>query len=301
MTTRGTALAVRLDSVNKAFGRHQVLRDISWTVPKGYIVGLLGLNGAGKTSLLRILLGLASPSHGTVEIDGTLLTDNTPELRERVGYVPERPVIPSAFTANRLEAVGRRAFPSWDANQYSAALDRFRIPRSKPMYVMSQGQRTLTALAFALAHHADLLLLDEPTNGLDPVIRREFLSNLIEESYDEGRTVIVSSHRLEEVQHIAQDIAVLHHGEMVADGALDDLLLHDRILSWRQDTASDDVSDLPGARRAHWTDKQAAVYVRNFDETAIQAAMEARGISHWTVRDVSLDEFFEERVTTDVG
>ncbi len=301
MTTRGTALAVRLDSVNKAFGRHQVLRDISWTVPKGHIVGLLGLNGAGKTSLLRILLGLASPSHGTVEIDGTLLTDNTPELRERVGYVPERPVIPSAFTANRLEAVGRRAFPSWDANQYSAALDRFRIPRSKPMYVMSQGQRTLTALAFALAHHADLLLLDEPTNGLDPVIRREFLSNLIEESYDEGRTVIVSSHRLEEVQHIAQDIAVLHHGEMVADGALDDLLLHDRILSWRQDTASDDVSDLPGARRAHWTDKQAAVYVRNFDETAIQAAMEARGISHWTVRDVSLDEFFEERVTTDVG
>lgn len=301
MTKDGTALAVRLDSVAKEFGRCQVLKNISWTVPKGHIVGLLGLNGAGKTTLLRILLGLARPSAGMVTIDGSPLTVGTPELRERVGYVPERPVIPGAFTANRLESVGRNAFPTWDASQYGAALDRFHIPRSKPLYVMSQGQRTMIALAFALAHHADLLLLDEPTNGLDPLIRRDFLANLIEESYDEGRTVIVSSHRLDEVEHIAQDIALLHHGELVAAGSLDDLLMPDRMLTWRQDTVCEDVADLPGARRVRWADKQAAVYVRGFKEDPIREAMEKRGIRHWTVRDVSLEEFFEERVTTDVG
>ncbi len=301
MTMDRTAFAVRLDSVTKEFGRCQVLKNISWTVPKGQIVGLLGLNGAGKTTLMRILLGLASPSAGHVAIDGAPLSAGTPALRERVGYVPERPVIPGAFTPNRLESVGRHAFSAWDADQYHAALERFHIPRSKPLYVMSQGQRTMTALAFALAHHADLLLLDEPTNGLDPLIRREFLTNLIEESYDAGRTVIVASHRLDEIEHIAQDIAVLHRGALVAAGPLEELLMQDRILTWRQDAACGDVADLPGAHRVRWVDKQAAVYVRGFAEGPIREAMERRGISHWTVRGVSLEEFFEERVTTDVG
>lgn len=294
--------AVRLTRVSKRFGQAHVLREISWDVPPGHVVGLLGLNGAGKTTLLRLLIGLLRASDGIVEIGGTVLTPGNAALRDQVGYVPERTVIPGGFTADRLESLGCRVFPRWDRHVYATTLDRFQIGRRTPVYLMSQGQRTLTAVAFAFAHGADLLILDEPTNGLDPLVRREFLSNLIEEAYDHQRTVIVSSHRLDEVEHLAQDIAILHHGTLVTAGALDALLQQDRMLLLRDPNGQLKTwGDVPGASFGTRDGPQMSVYVRDFVEGAVREFLAQRGIAEWTLRDVSLDEFFEERVRSDVG
>ena len=161
---------------------------------------------------------------------------------------------------------------------------------------MSQGQRTLTALAFALAHHAEILLLDEPTNGLDPLVRREFLTNLIEESYDQGRTVVLSSHRLEEITHVAQDVAILHSGTFVAWGPIEHLLQQDHIVSLRVRHGLADLSALPGARHVSISDNQATVYVRNFNEEQIRDTLNEWGVTQWTHHEASLEQLFRERV-----
>jgi ABC-2 type transport system ATP-binding protein len=234
---------------------------------------------------------------------GEPLSARSASFRQRLGYVPERPHIPGSFTVERLEALGRQAFPYWDSTEFQGALERFHISRTEPMYRLSQGQRTLTALAYALAHHAEILLLDEPTNGLDPLVRRDFLANLIEASYDEGRTVIVSSHRLEEIELIAQDIAILHHGALIESGPLEALILQDRVVSFREEGAPIKSwgALIPGAGQVVRQEKQVSVYVRGFDDRAVRDALTARGVAACTPRHVSLDEFFEERVRADAG
>ena len=296
MAEETAPLAVALDGVTKKFGKITVLNEISWQVPCGHIVGLLGLNGSGKTTLLRLLMGIIRPSTGSAQVAQRNLLTNSPAIRQVVGYVAERTNLPGAFTASRMERVGMQGFPQWDPALYDASLQRFHIPRTKPVYLMNQGQRTLTALAFALAHHAEILLLDEPTNGLDPLVRRDFLANLIEESYDQGRTVILSSHRLEEVAHIAEDVAIIHHGQIVAAGAMETLLHNDHLVSLRVDSLSGGLSALPGARQVSGDGNQATVYGHDFDEAAVREALTEWGVTEWTHHEVTLDQLFYERV-----
>ncbi|PSR26214.1 MAG: hypothetical protein C7B46_20145 [Sulfobacillus benefaciens] len=303
MTASNRDTIIELKDVSKRFGNTPVLRNISWHVPQGHIMGLLGLNGSGKTTLLRLLMGIVRPSDGTATVAHRDLSTQSPGIRAVVGYVAEHSTIPRAFTADRLERVGQRVFPLWDAVQYEASLQRFHIAPNKPMYVMSQGQRTLTALAFALAHHAEILLLDEPTNGLDPLIRREFLANLIEEAYDQHRTVILSSHRLEEVSYVAQDVAVLHGGTLVVAGALDDLLQQDHMVTLRMGSAVGDLETLPGAGTILRTGPQATLYIHHFDRYAQDIADRLRQwqVTEWTHHPVSLEQLFQERVGDHVG
>ncbi len=298
MAEETASMAVDFESVTKNFGETTVLNEISWQVPRGHIVGLLGLNGSGKTTLLRLLMGIIRPNSGSARVAQRNLLTDASIIRHVVGYVAERNNLPGAFTPARLERVGMQAFPQWDPALYDASLQRFDISRTKPVYLMSQGQRTLTALAFALAHHAEILLLDEPTNGLDPLVRRAFLANLIEESYDQGRTVILSSHRLEEVAHIAEDVAIIHHGQIVAAGAMETLLHNDHLVSLRVDTLSGDLSTLPGARQVSRDGNQATVYVHDFDESAVRETLAGWGVTH---HEVTLDQLFYERVGDYVG
>ena len=288
--------AIRLAGIGKRFKASLVLQDITWQVPHGHIVGLLGLNGSGKTTLLRLLMGIVHPTLGQGWIGEQNLLSEAALIRQRMGFVPERPNIPGPFTANRLERIGRATYAKWDSPQFFDSLKRFQIVRDKPLYLMSHGQRTLTALAFALAHHADILLLDEPTNGLDPLARREFLSRLIEEAYDQGRTVVLSSHRLEEIEHLAQDVALLHQGKLVAAGPLDLLLRQDRLVSFRMNSGSFQLSQLPGATDVVHSGPQVTVYIRHFDRDGVQRVLSLWGIADWTVREVSLEHFFRERV-----
>lgn len=296
----GSASAVRLQSIGKEYDGVSILKDISWAVPVGHIVGLLGLNGAGKTTLLRLLMGIVRPSEGSGWIGDHDIVADSPAMRQRVGYIAERSTIPASFTANRLERIGRSVFSSWDSGEFDRVLKRFSVPRDKRVYLMSQGQRVLVALAFALAHQAELLLLDEPTNGLDPLVRREFLIQLIEGAYDNGRTVIMSSHRIEEIRDVAQDVAILHKGRLVTVGSLETLLEEDHLVTLRHHEEVLDLARLPGAHRIVCSEQQATVYVRGFDETKVRAWLEYRRIVDWTHYPVSLEQLFEDRVADHV-
>jgi ABC-2 type transport system ATP-binding protein len=210
------ALAVR-------YGRTQVLQDVSLAVPEGSVFALLGRNGSGKSSLLRVLLGERPASAGRVRLLGEDPWRKRCALMAHVGVVPEEPGAPPEMTARQLSAFCARLHPRWDAAVVSDRLARFEAPVDRPFGRLSKGQKGAVMLSLALGHHPRLLLLDDPTLGLDVVARDAVFREVIGELADRGTTVLVTTHELRAIEGIADHVAILHAGRLVLSGSLEAL------------------------------------------------------------------------------
>ena len=199
------------------------LEEISFSVPRGSVYALLGRNGAGKSSLVRCLLGQQKPTGGACSLFGDDVWKHRARLMAKVGVVPEDPDAPPAMTPRHLSAFCARLYPSWDAGSVETRLARFGVPAGTPYGSLSKGQRALVALALALASSPDLLVLDDPTLGLDPVARRAFFEELVGELADRGTTVLLTSHDLAGVESMATHVAILKAGRIALDEELETL------------------------------------------------------------------------------
>ncbi len=220
--------AVRLDGLTKSYGGRRALNGLTLTVPRGSIFALLGPNGAGKTTTLRILLGLIRPEGGNGEVLGYELgtvagRSSYPPvaLKRRIGYVPERNSLYERQTARELLDLCRDLNPRWDEATIQRYLNLFRFPMDVIVKHLSAGTRAQLALTLAMGGNPDLLVLDEPTQGLDPGHRHQYFQVLLEDSMEAGRTVILSSHDLQQVERLADHVAILNGGALVLCGPLD--------------------------------------------------------------------------------
>ena len=184
---------------------------------------LLGRNGAGKSSLVRCLLGQQKPTAGGCFLFGEDVWKKRAYLMARVGVVPEDPDAPPSMTARQLSAFCAKLYPTWDAPSVEARLQRFGVPAGTPYGSLSKGQRALVALALALASSPELLVLDDPTLGLDAVARRAFFEELVGELADRGTTVLLTSHDLAGVESMATRVGLLMGGKLVLDEDLEAL------------------------------------------------------------------------------
>lgn len=207
--------AVSIVSLSKSFGPKCVLDRVSLEIPRGQTLALLGRNGAGKTTLIRILMGLVKPDGGRALIDGCNPRFEPLELRRRVGYLAEDQTMYGWMTANELLRFLEPFYPTWNDRLAQSYLDRFAVPANTRIDKMSKGQTVKLGLAAALAHEPEVAILDDPALGLDPVARKEFNRDLVEHLQAEGRTVIYSSHLLDEVEAVADRIAILDGGRIV--------------------------------------------------------------------------------------
>ncbi len=217
------------------------LNDISLALPHGSITGILGASGAGKTTLVKLILNLVTADGGEVRVFGLPLEENEKEIKDRIGYVGEEQFFPAGST---VEGVGRlvsRFFTRWDGSRFTACLEEFGIERRKRVRELSRGRRTLLAVAVALSHEADLYLLDEPTAGLDLVIRRRVLASLRRLAEDEERTVVLTSHNTEGLEEIADELVFLDGGRQVLQEAKDDLLGRWKWIHWREGALGSDL------------------------------------------------------------
>jgi ABC-2 type transport system ATP-binding protein len=218
--------ALELASASKRYGRRHALADVELAVPTGTSVGLLGANGAGKTTALRLLLGFARPTRGAVRLRGRDPYDAA--ARRGVGYLPERLRLPPSMTVERFLAVhgmlagldGADLAQEIDA---VCALTGVRDRLHEPVDSLSKGLAQRVGFAQALLGKPDLLLLDEPTSGLDPLGVRD-ARGWIESARARGATILVSSHVLSEVERTCDHVVILHQGKVAASGALDALL-----------------------------------------------------------------------------
>src|ERR1035437_8498539 len=199
------------------------LEEISFSVPRGSVYALLGRNGAGKSSLVRCLLGQQKPTAGGCFLFGEDVWKRRARLMAKVGVVPEDPDAPPSMTARQLSAFCARIYPTWDAPAVEARLARFGVPAGTPYGSLSKGQRALVALALALASSPELLVLDDPTLGLDAVARRAFFEELVGELADRGTTVLLTSHDLAGVESMATRVGFLKGARLVLDEDLEAL------------------------------------------------------------------------------
>ncbi len=215
--------AVSVHSLRKAFGSHVVLEDVSFDVPQGQTFALLGRNGVGKTTMIRMLLGLLPPDSGTIRVAGCDPAMKSIELRRSVGYLAEDQSMYDWMTAVELCRFLEPFYPTWDSRLADSYLERFELPRHVRIERLSKGQTVKLGLAVALAHAPQVAILDDPALGLDPVSRKEFNRDLVEHLQAEGRTVIYSSHLLDEVEAVADVVAILDRGRIVRQGPTETL------------------------------------------------------------------------------
>jgi len=232
MTTAATLnrspVAIRVDHMTKIFGDQTAVSGLSLEVPVGSVFGLLGENGAGKTTTIQTLLGMLTPDGGRVEVLGLDPTTQGLQVRRRVGYVPEVPALYDWMTVGEIGWFAAGFHPNADGqtvpylSRYQQLTDGFGLPRKQKIKTLSKGMRAKVSLALAVASDPALLILDEPTSGLDVLVRRDFLESMVDLA-GAGRTVLLSSHQIGEVERVASHVALLHHGKLLLAEPLDEL------------------------------------------------------------------------------
>ena len=207
--------AIELSHINKSFGDFAI-RDLNLTVPSGTICGLVGENGAGKSTTIRLLMGALQPDSGTASVLGTNVSSpEFREVKEDVGVVLDEAYFPESLNAAQVGKVMAATYCQWDQKLYDSYLKRFDLPEKKQFKDFSRGMRMKLAIAVALSHQPKLLVLDEATAGLDPIVRDEVLDIFNEFTREEDHSILISSHILSDLEKLCDYIAFIHQGNLL--------------------------------------------------------------------------------------
>ncbi|MGE5579383.1 MAG: ATP-binding cassette domain-containing protein [Bacillota bacterium] len=287
-------LAVSLNGVRKRYGSRTALDGLDLQVNKGSFHALLGPNGSGKTTTLRILLGFITPDEGTGNVLGNPLGPGYPavDLKSRIGYVPERSALYESMTGREILAFARGLNPRWDAKAEKKYLDLFGLPLDVNVRHMSTGVRAQLALTLAMAARPELLVLDEPTRGLDAAQRFRYLQALVEDCMEDGRTVLLSSHDLYQMERMADHVTIIVSGKAVLAGDLDSVKESEKRVRIVGDVCADILAGLPGARKVIAGDAGFLVHLSGRVEVFVNALRGLSGVRGFEVLDQSLEEIF---------
>ena len=207
--------AIELSHINKSFGDFAI-RDLNLTVPSGTICGLVGENGAGKSTTIRLLMGALRPDSGTASVLGTdVSSPEFREVKEDVGVVLDEAYFPESLNAMQVGKIMAATYRRWDQKLYDGYLKRFDLPEKKQFKDFSRGMRMKLAIAVALSHQPKLLVLDEATAGLDPIVRDEVLDIFNEFTREEDHSILISSHILSDLEKLCDYIAFIHKGDLL--------------------------------------------------------------------------------------
>ncbi|MCC7475578.1 MAG: ABC transporter ATP-binding protein [Pirellulales bacterium] len=283
---------IQLHDVIKRFGNTTALADVSFDVPPGVVFALLGENGAGKTTAIRLMLGLEEPTAGVVQVLGLDGRRSGLEIRRRVGYVSERPTLYEWMTPAEIGWFTAGFYADGFEHRFRTLVNNFHVPLDRRISQLSKGMRAKVSLSLAMAHSPELLILDEPTSGLDTLVRREFLESMVDIAA-EGRTVLLSSHQIGEVERVADIVAIMHAGKLVAIERLDELKrgTHQLAITVAENTAPRPAIDghvINERRRGRQWD----VLARDIDEAAIERLRFAQDVVAVESRSPSLEEIF---------
>jgi ABC-2 type transport system ATP-binding protein len=217
----GREPVISVSELTRRFGATKALDAVSVSMPRGAVYGLVGANGAGKTTLIKHVLGLLRAESGSVRVFGLDPVADPVGVLSRIGYLSEENDLPGWMRVDELIRYSRAFYPAWD-NAYAEELRRaFALDPAARIKTLSKGQKARAGLLTALAYRPELLVLDEPSSGLDPIVRRDILGAVLRTIPAEGRTVLFSSHLLDEVEQVADHVTMISHGRIIASAPLD--------------------------------------------------------------------------------
>jgi len=212
---------ISVSELTRRFGTSTALASVSLSLPRGAVYGLVGANGAGKTTLIKHILGLLQAESGSVRVFGLDPVADPVAVLSRIGYLSEENDLPGWIRVDELIRYTRAFYPAWDDAYAEELRQSFALDPAAKVKTLSKGQKARAGLLIALAHRPELLVLDEPSSGLDPIVRRDILGAVMRTIADEGRTVLFSSHLLEEVEQVADHVTMITEGRIVLSAPLD--------------------------------------------------------------------------------
>jgi ABC-2 type transport system ATP-binding protein len=214
-------VVIRLEKVSKSYGNKQVLKDIDLTIRKGTIMGLVGKNGAGKTTMIKSLLGLLKLDSGKASLFGEDSWDLPGEVKQKLGYVPQKTDMFNGWmrVIDLLDYIGA-FYKSWNKEKVSKLVKEWNIDLTSRYRDLSEGEKQKVAIVAAMGHEPELYIFDEPVASLDPVARRDFIKELIDINLDRGSTMLFSTHITSDLERIAADVALLKDNEIKYVGEL---------------------------------------------------------------------------------
>ncbi len=290
---------IEFRGLTRCFGTKKALDNISLEVPRGLVFGLVGANGAGKTTLIRHVLGLLKAQSGSVSVFGRDPVQEPVNVLSRIGYLSEEGDLPGWMRVDELLRYMRAFYPTWDEHYAQDLRQQFALDPAAKVKNLSKGQKARAGLIAALAYRPELLVLDEPSSGLDPIVRRDILGAIVRTIAEEGRTVLFSSHLLDEVERISDRVAMLKAGRIVFTGDMDTIKQSHHRLTLRFDDERQHPPALDGVLRwegrgCYWT----AIANGQIDHMLMAAsAIGAEVVDH---KVLSLDEIFIAQIDRQV-
>jgi ABC-2 type transport system ATP-binding protein len=288
---------VETEGLSKHYGETYAVRNLNLKVLPGRITAFLGLNGAGKSTTIRMLLGMTRPSGGGGRILGHRLEDpaENVEIRKDVAFVSEDKRLYPYMTVAQMLYFTRGFFPAWRDDLADALLRKYELPLNRKVRHLSKGMQTKLALILGIARRPKLLILDEPSDGLDPRGAEQLLETLTSECA-EGTTIFFSSHRIEEVERISDQICVIHRGALVMDASVDELRQSwrrvDIVMPW---TPNPEQFQMPGVERIRARGQQVSVVVNGKADRVVERARES-GANAIEVTPLNLRELFLQTI-----
>jgi ABC-2 type transport system ATP-binding protein len=273
---------IHFRDVNKSFKRQSALNNFNLNVPEGTIYGLVGRNGAGKSTTLRLVMNLLRADSGELQVMGHTPHQLPLNLRQQMGYSSDSlPLIPWLKVGQLLQENGA-FYPDWDVDYVKLWLKRLELDIEKRIFSLSRGEKQKLAFLMAIGHRPRLLILDEPAGGLDPVVRQQFLESLIELLNETGTTIVLSSHQLQELERIAEYIGIVENGRMVLETELETLrsqvrrvvLMGDHSLRFQPaEEALLECVERPGYLELvyrDWQEQQAEILAERYPKSSLQ-------------------------------
>lgn len=220
---------VDISQLSRRFGAKQALSSVTLSLSRGGVYGLVGANGAGKTTLIKHILGLLRAESGSVRVFGLDPAAHPVGVLSRIGYLSEENDLPDWMRVDELMRYTRAFYPEWDDAYAEELWERFALDPAAKIKSLSKGQKARAGLVVALAYRPELLVLDEPSSGLDPIVRRDILGAVMRTIAEEGRTVLFSSHLLDEVEEVADHVTMMTHGRIVLSAPLAEIKASHRV------------------------------------------------------------------------
>ncbi|MCC6675796.1 MAG: ABC transporter ATP-binding protein [Phycisphaerales bacterium] len=297
-----TEAAIRTIGLTHRFGKLTAVRELNLTIPRGATYGFIGLNGAGKSTTIRMLTGLLAPTAGRAIIDNIDITQDPIAALARIGYIPDRPTAYAWMRVGEVLSFARSMWPGWNDALAADLLARYRLDPRQKVGKLSKGTAAKLSLLLALAHDPEILILDEPTDGLDAIAREEFYEQIISAACDRPRTILLSSHALNEVQRIADHIGIIHEGRLIMQGRAEDLIARTKRIhiTFENGTLEKMRPAAPpppdGTVWARTEAREWILTVQNFSDDTLHHIRAAGPVRSLNVLDLSLDDVFKDIV-----
>lgn len=291
---------IRVDQLTVRYDRTVAVDQVSFGVRRGSVYALLGRNGAGKSSLIRCLLGVQRSAGGSVTLFGQNSWVARAKLMQRVAVVAEEPDAPPDMTPRQILQFCSRLYAKWNQQKALQRLQKLEVPLKLAFGRLSKGQKRQVLLAAALASEPELLVLDDPTLGLDVVARKELFEDLIEDLAERGTTVLVTTHDLPGIEGIADRIGVISKGRLTLDEDLETLKWRFRRLRFATAADQAELTKLNAVGVRRWGGGVEAV-VANYDDLAMERFRGSAGVRDVQVSPMSLEEIFIAMTETEKG